>query len=222
LGKILVAHTEAPRYSRAEEVTNSITHGVAGALSIAGLIVLIVLASLQRDPWRIVSFSVYGGSLVLLFLTSTLYHSIPKQSVKRFMRRLDHATIYLLIAGTYTPILLVSLRGTLGWTLLGIVWGLALVGIACEVLHVKYLKILSMVLYLGMGWLAVLAFKPTLAAITPGGFTLLALGGVLYTIGVVFYLWRRLPFNHAIWHMFVVVASVCHFFAVAFYVLPTH
>ena len=208
-------------YSRAEEITNSITHGVAALLSVAGLTVLVMHAVQQGDPWRIVSFSIYGASLVALFLSSTLYHSIPAKAAKRFFQRMDHAAIYLLIAGTYTPFMLVTMRGTVGWTLLAIVWTLAATGIALEIIYRGRFKRLSLVLYLSMGWLGLAVIKPVLGQITSGGLTLLAVGGLLYTFGVIFYVWKRLPFNHAIWHVFVFAASTCHFFAVACYVQPT-
>jgi hemolysin III len=213
-------HTEHIQYSRGEEAVNAITHGAAAVLSLVGLIVLVVLAGSQGDPWRIVSFSIYGASLVSLFLISALYHGIPLHAAKRVLRRFDHASIYLLIAGTYTPFMLVPLRGGWGWSILSIVWGLAALGIALEVIFARRLAVLEMVLYLGMGWLGVVAIKPALALLPPGGFLLLALGGVLYTTGVVFYLWKRIPFNHAIWHVFVIAASACHFAALAFFVLP--
>lgn len=215
-----MSSAECARYSRAEEVTNSITHGVAAALSVVGLSVLVVLASLKGDPWRIVSFSIYGATLVCMFSASTLYHSIPARHAKFFFRRLDHSAIYLLIAGTYTPFMLVTVRGGLGWTLFGIVWGLAVFGIALKVAFFPRFEKLSIVLYLGMGWVGVVGIKPTLEAVTLPGMGLVALGGLLYTLGVVFYSWERLPFNHAIWHLFVVGASASHFFAMVFYVLP--
>lgn len=208
------------KYSRAEEITNSITHGIAALLSVAGLSVLVVLASLKGDPWRIVSFSIYGASMVALFLSSTLYHSIPTQGAKRFFQRMDHAAIYLLIAGTYTPFMLVTLRGVIGWTLLSTIWTLALTGIALEIFCHGRFKRLSLALYLGMGWLSILVIKPVLTQLSSGGMFLLALGGILYTFGVIFYVWKRIPFNHAIWHVFVLAASTCHFFAMACYVLP--
>ena len=207
-------------YSLAEEITNSVTHGIAALLSVAGLAVLLVLASQQGDPWRIVSFSIYGVSLVALFLSSTLYHSIPAKAAKRVFQRMDHAAIYLLIAGTYTPFMLVTMRGAVGWTLLAIVWALAITGIALEIFCRGRFKRLSLGLYLAMGWLGIVVIKPVVAQMTTGGLTLLAAGGLLYTFGVIFYVWKRLPFNHAIWHMFVFAASICHFFAVACYVKP--
>ncbi len=212
--------SQSPRYHCAEEIANSVSHGVAAALSIAGLTVLVVLAALKGDPWRIVGFSIYGSTLVTLYLASTLYHGIPVPKVKEFFRRLDHAAIYLLIAGTYTPIMLVGVRGGWGWAMLGIVWGMAAFGIALKFICFHRFEFLSVLLYLGMGWVGVIGVKPAIAALGYGGMTVVAIGGILYTLGVVFYLWDRLPYNHAIWHLFVVAASMVHFFAMVFFVLP--
>ena len=209
-----------PKLKVLEEITNSVTHGVAAALSIAGLTVLVVLASLKGDPWRIVAFSIYGATLVCLYLSSTLYHGISVPEVKRFFRRLDHAAIFLLIAGTYTPFVLVLFRGGWGWALFGFVWGMAAFGIALKVAFLGRFEALSIVLYLGMGWAGVVVIKPVLGTLSLPGLALVASGGVLYSLGVIFYLWDRLPFNHAIWHLFVVAASTCHFFAMVFFVLP--
>jgi len=215
-----MSQARCPKPKVLEEIINSVTHGVGAALSIAGLTILVVLASLKGDPWRIVAFSIYGATLVCLYLSSTLYHGIPVPGVKRFFRRLDHAAIFLLIAGTYTPFVLVLFRGGWGWALFGFVWGLAAFGIALKVAFLGRFEGLSIVLYLVMGWVGVIVIKPVLATLSGPGLALVAGGGVLYTLGVVFYLWERLPFNHAIWHLFVVAASVCHFFAMVFFVLP--
>ena len=209
-----------PKLKVLEEITNSVTHGVAAALSIAGLTVLVVLASLKGDPWRIVAFSIYGVTLVCLYLASTLYHGISVPAVKRFFRRLDHAAIFLLIAGTYTPFVLVLFRGGWGWALFGFTWGVAAFGIALKVAFLGRFEALSIVLYLGMGWAGVVVIKPVLATLSLSALTLVASGGILYSLGVIFYLWHRLPFNHTIWHLFVVAASTCHFFAMVFFVLP--
>jgi len=211
---------EHARYSLPEEITNSITHGIAAALSIAGLSVLVALAGIKGDPWRIVAFSIYGATLVILYVTSTLYHGIQHTKVKQFFRRLDHSAIFLLIAGTYTPFVLVAFRGTLGWTLFGIVWALAAFGIALKVAFTGRFEVASLALYIGMGWLGVAAIKPALESMPVGALVWLALGGIAYTSGVFFYACRRIPFNHAIWHVFVMMGSLCHFVAVAFFVLP--
>lgn len=210
---------DTPRYSIVEEVANCVTHGIAAALSIAGLTLLVTFAGLTGDPWRIVSFSIYGVTLVVLYVASTLYHGIPGPAAKQILRRFDHAAIFLLIAGTYTPFLLVMLRGGWGWTLFGIIWALAAFGVAIKVAFTGRFEVLTVILYLGMGWMGVAAIKPVVAALPPVGLGLLVAGGLAYTIGVVFYAGRCIPFNHAIWHMFVITGSVCHFLAVMFFVL---
>ncbi len=209
------------RYSVAEEVAHAVTHGVGLLASVAGLAILVVLATIRGDAWHIVSCSIYGSTLVLLYGASTFYHATPAPRVKSILRSLDHACIYLLIAGTYTPFLLVNLRGGWGWTLFGVVWTLALLGMLREA-GVKQRTIVGpLALYLGLGWLAVVAVKPMLDSIAPGGIALLVLGGLAYTGGVVFYCWGRLPYNHAIWHLFVLAGSALHFSAVLGYVIPT-
>ena len=188
-----------PRYSIGEEIANSVTHGVGVVLSIGGLAVLTAFASVLGNVWHIVSSSIFGGTLILLYASSTLYHSIQLPRVKRILRVIDHSAIFLLIAGTYTPFTLVSLRGAWGWTLFGIVWGLAIIGIVFQVTRLRQWPILSLALYVGMGWAVIIAAKPLLTAIDPGGLTLLLIGGLFYTGGIVFYVWRRLPYHHAIW-----------------------
>jgi hemolysin III len=201
-------------YSLREEIANSITHGVGAGLSIAGLTVLIILAVLRNSPWHLLGFTVYGITLVLLYLGSTLYHSIQHRSAKVIFQRLDHAAIYLLIAGTYTPFMLVKLRDAWGLTLLVIIWGLAVLGVAYKMLFINHYERLSTLGYVLMGWLCVAAGKEFLAAIPADILILLAVGGVLYTLGITFLIWQRIPYNHAIWHVFVLVASACHYFAV--------
>ncbi len=203
-----------------EEIANSITHGIGAALSIAGLTVLVVLAALYGDAWHVVSVSIYGSSLVLLYLASTLYHSFRQPRVKRFFKIADHAAIYLLIAGTYTPFMLVSLRGPWGWSLLGTIWGLAVVGIVFKFFFIGRYERLSLVIYLLMGWLCVVAAQPMITRIPAGGLLWLVAGGLAYSLGVIFYRWEVLRYNHAIWHLFVLAGSICHFFAILFYVLP--
>lgn len=208
------------KFTLKEEVWNGITHGIGTALAIAGLTVLVALAAINGDSWRVVSFSIYGSTLVLLYLASTLYHSIQIPKAKRVLRVLDHAAIYLLIAGSYTPFLLVNMRGRLGWTLFGVVWGLALLGIALRTIFVGRFEKLAVVGYVLMGWLIVVGFKEMQLAIPSGGMALIIAGGITYTVGVLFYAWRKLPYNHAIWHLFVMGGSICHFLAMLFYVLP--
>jgi len=204
-----------------EEVMNAVTHGIGTLLAVAGLVLLTVLAYLHGDIWHIVSFSIYGTTLVLLYLASTLYHSFTNEEVKRVFKILDHSAIYLLIAGTYTPFTLVPLHGVLGWTVFGVVWGLAIIGIVLKVFFAGRFKFVSTMCYLGMGWFIVVAIKPLLATVPALGMSWLFVGGLFYTLGSVFYLWKRIPYNHAIWHLFVLAGSVSHFIAVFFYVLPT-
>ena len=197
---------------------NSISHLIGAALALAGSVVLIVLAARLGDPWKIVSFSVYGVMLVLLYVFSTLYHSV-RGPAKSVLQKFDHCSIYLLIAGTYTPFALVSLRSTWGWWLFGVIWGLALVGIVQEIWWAKGARILSLIIYVLMGWLAMAVVLPLWKALTPAGFAWLAAGGACYTLGIVFYvLDHRVRHGHGLWHLFVLGGSICHFFTVLLYV----
>ncbi|MDQ0858758.1 hemolysin III family protein [Bacillus sp. V2I10] len=205
-------------YSIKEEIANAITHGIGVLLSIPALVYLIIFASKYGDAWHIVSFSIFGATMILLYLFSTLLHAIPHRKAKDVFEILDHSAIYLLIAGTYTPFLLVPLRGTLGFTLLGIVWGLAIAGIVLKIFFVKKFVILSTLAYILMGWLIIIAIKPLYEFLSPEGFALLLTGGLLYTIGAIFYVWRKIPYHHAIWHGFVLAGSAAMFFCVLFYV----
>lgn len=202
-----------------QERFNSISHGIGAAAALAGLVVLVVAASRQGDPWKIVSFSIYGATLLLLYTSSTLYHSL-RGKAKNVFRKLDHHAIYLLIAGTYTPFTLVTLRGAWGWSLFGIIWGLAISGIVVDSLPQKGLRILPVVIYLLMGWLILMALKPLLRALPSMGFLWLLLEGVFYTGGVVFYaLDERVRHFHGIWHLFVLLGSISHYFTVLFYIV---
>ncbi|MDP1656355.1 MAG: hemolysin III family protein [Hylemonella sp.] len=197
---------------------NSYSHLAGTGLAIAGSAVLIVLATRLGDPWKIVSFSIYGAMLVALYLFSTLYHSVRGRA-KDVLRKFDHCSIYLLIAGSYTPFTLVSLRGAWGWSLLGVVWGLALLGILQEIWLAKGARVLSLVIYVLMGWLALVAAAPLWDALTPAGFAWLAAGGACYTLGIVFYATdHKVRHGHGVWHLFVLGGSCCHFFTVLFYV----
>ncbi len=207
-------------YSIGEEIAHAVSHGIGMLLSIAGLVVLVTFAALYGDAWHITSSSIYGATLILLYTASTLYHGIPQPAAKRVLRRLDHAAIFLLIAGTYTPFTLVNLRGGWGWTLFGLVWGFALLGVVLETALKRRIKWLSLTLYLGLGWLVVIAIEPLLDAVAPGGLILLLAGGLCYSLGVIFYVWKRLAYHHAVWHLFVMAGSLLHFFSVFFYVLP--
>jgi hemolysin III len=207
------------KYSLGEEIANSVTHAVATVMSIAALVVLIVAAVSNGDAWHVVSFSIFGSTLILLYLASTLYHAIPLPRAKRILKTLDHSAIFLLIAGTYTPFMLVSLRETVGWTVFGVVWLLAVAGVVLKCCFVYRFQRLSLAVYLGMGWLCVLIGRDMYASLSGASLTFLALGGLAYTLGVVFYVWERLPYNHAIWHLFVIAGSTLHFFSVL-YTLP--
>ncbi len=198
---------------------NSISHLVGAALAIAGAVLLIVLASRVGDPWKIVSFSIYGAMLILLYVFSTLYHSVRGARAKTVLRKFDHCSIYLLIAGTYTPFALVSLRSSWGWWLFGVIWALALLGIAQEIWLAKGARVLSLVIYVLMGWLAVVVILPLWHALTPAGFTWLAAGGAFYTLGIAFYATdHKVRHGHGLWHLFVLAGSACHFFTMLLYV----
>ena len=204
-----------PFYTFGEEIANSVTHGVGVALAVAGLTVLVVLAALYGDSWRVVSFIIYGCSLLILYSASTLYHSIQHPRAKRVLRTMDHASIYILIAGTYTPFLLIGVRGSVGWTLLAIVWLMAAAGIVWKVFFLGRFEVLATLMYIFMGWMGVIAFRQMLVNVPKFGVMMLFAGGIVYTLGVIFYAWEKLPYNHAIWHLFVLGGSICHFFAVA-------
>lgn len=203
-----------PRQSAPEEIANAISHGLGTLLAIAGLVLLVVFASLQGDPWKVVSFSIYGTSLVGLYFASTLYHSFRKPRVKRFFKRLDHSFIYVLIAGTYTPMLLVLLNDSgWGWSMFGVIWGLAVLGVIFKAFFIGRFHFVSVGIYLLMGWLIVIAWKPIVGAMPDGMLTWIAIGGGCYTVGVIFYAWRTFPFHHTVWHLFVLAGSISHWFA---------
>ena len=219
LEKISTPRSVRP-FTLGEEIFHSITHGIGSGLSIAGLTLLVVLAALYGDVYQIVGFSVFGISLVVLYLSSTLYHGLQHPKTKRIFKVFDHSSIYLLIAGSYTPFLLVALRGTAGWILLGVVWAIALFGITLKVLFIDRFQILSVITYLLMGWLCVFVFREMLINIPIAGIIWLAAGGVLYTVGVIFYAMQKIPYMHAIWHFFVMGGSICHYFAVLLFLAP--
>lgn len=203
-----------------EERLNAVTHGIGTLLALVGLTFLMVLSYLHGSIWHQVSFGIYGGSLVLLYLASTLYHSFTNEKLKYIFKIIDHSAIYLLIAGTYTPFTLVLLHGVLGWTVFGVVWGLAVIGVTFQIFFVKRFKVLSTICYLVMGWLMVIFIKPLVLALPTMGLFWLIAGGLFYTVGALFYLYRWFPYNHAVWHLFVLAGSISHFITVLFYVLP--
>lgn len=208
-----------PRYSVLEEWANSLTHGIGLLLAIIGTVVLLWVAASSESAWKIVSAAIYGSTLIFMFLASTLYHSIQPASIRRVLRQVDHLAILYLIAGSYTPFTLVTLNGAWGWTIFGIVWGLTAVGTVLQLSPARHVKALMVTLYLLMGWTVIIAIKPLLANFAAGGLGLLVAGGLAYSFGVIFYANKRIPFNHAIWHLFVLAGAICHYFAVLFYVL---
>ncbi|QTC43237.1 hemolysin III family protein [Bacillus sp. V3] len=201
-----------------EELANAITHGIGFILSIPALVMLIIISIDRGTPWHIVSFSIFGASMILLYLFSTLLHSFKPSKAKNLFAVLDHSAIYILIAGTYTPFMLVSVRGALGWTLFGIVWGLAVAGVVFKCYFVDRYQVVSTLFYLVMGWLVIIAVKPLYFSLSGAGFSLLLAGGILYSIGAIFYVWNKLPYNHAIWHLFVLAGSGCMYFCILLYV----
>jgi len=201
-------------YTSGEEIANSVTHGAGAALSLAAIVALILFSGNYQDPWRSVGFSIYGSTLFILYLASTLYHAWPHHKLKAFFRLMDHASIFLLIAGTYTPITLIAMRGPWGWTLFGIIWTLAIGGVIFKLLFMGRFKAVSLALYAAMGWLAVIAIKPMLVLLPEGLLAWIIAGGLLYTLGIGFYVWKKLPYHHAIWHLFVLGGSLLHFFGI--------
>ena len=209
----------AQGYSLAEEIANSISHGIGCIFGIVGLVLLLTQAvEMRADSIAITSYSLYGGSMILLFLASTLYHAIPHQKAKYWLKKFDHCAIYLLIAGTYTPFLLVGLKSPLAQGLMVVIWSLALAGIIFKLTIAHRFKVLSLITYLRMGWLSLVVIYQLATRLSAGGVWLLAAGGIVYSLGVIFYVSRRIPYNHAIWHGFVLGGSVLHFCAIYFYV----
>lgn len=199
-----------------EEIANAVLHGIGLGLSIAVLVALIVLGRIHGNILYIVSFSVYGSTLILLYLSSTLYHSFPHGKVKDIFEIFDHSAIYLLIAGTYTPISLIAIKGGFGWTMFGIIWGVAICGILFKVFWIKKFVILSTVFYIIMGCFIIIAIKPIFTNMNITGIVFLFIGGASYILGTIFFLWRRIKYHHAVWHLFVLGGSTCHFFTMFF------
>lgn len=211
--------TILPKYTKNEEIMNAVTHGIGAGLSIAGLVILVVFASMQGDAWKIVASAIYGASMIVLYTASTLYHSLSKTKAAPKLNMFDHISIYYLIAGSYTPFMLVNLRGGWGWSIFGVVWACAIAGTVLKIIYGNKLRKVSTIIYLAMGWLIIIAIYPFVKNVETGGIILVVLGGLSYTIGVIFYKWKSLPFNHAIWHLFVLAGTVLQFFAVLFYVV---
>ena len=201
-------------YTQEEEIANCLTHGLGWLLSIAGLVVLVTFAALRSDAWAVTSGAIFGVSLVGLYASSTLYHSLRATRPKHVARVVDHVAIFYLIAGTYTPFMLVNLRGPWGWSLFGVVWALAIGGTVLKLFFTGRFRVLSTLIYLFMGWIVMVAIRPLVVALPRGSLIMLFAGGLAYSLGTVFYLWKRLPYHHAVWHLFVLAGSICHFFAV--------
>lgn len=199
-----------------EEIFNSITHGIGALLSIAALVILTVYAVNKGTTWHMVSFPIFGVSLFLLYLSSTLYHSFTKEKIKNLFARFDHAAIFLLIAGTYTPFVLTTLRGPLGWTLFGIIWGLAAAGIVIRSIYLTRFRKLMVGIYVAMGWMFMIAIVPMIQNLPASSIIFLFIGGGCYSLGVIFYAWRNLKYGHGIWHLFVLAGSITHFFSVLY------
>jgi hemolysin III len=206
-------------FSPGEEFAHSLTHGVGLLLGITALVLMVVFAAQRGSALRVVSCAVYGATLVVLYASSTFYHALPSGRGKRVFGILDHAAIYLLIAGTYTPFALVTIKGSWGWSLFAVIWGLAIGGVVLEAISRGRLRRIQLLLYLVMGWGIVAAARPLASELATAGLVLLIAGGLAYTLGVIFFVWKR-PFHHAVWHVFVLGGSVCHFFAVLLYVIP--
>jgi hemolysin III len=208
------------QYTRGEELASCVLHGIGTALAVVGLVVVVTAAFLRGDARHVVAVAIYGSTLVFLYLASTLYHAVRRPDAKRVLKILDHVGVYLLIAGTYTPFTLVTLGGAWGWSIFGIIWGLAILGVTLEASWVLRPKWVSVVVYVGMGWIIVVAIRPLAAALPAPGLWLLVAGGVAYTAGTVFYVWKSVRYMHAVWHAWVIAGSACHFFAILAYVVP--
>ena len=204
--------------SRKEDVVNSVIHGIGIGLSIAALVLLIVFARASGDVWDVVSLSIFGATLIFLYLSSTLFHGVKHRKVQEFFRRCDYIGIFLLIAGTYTPIALIYLRGSWGWTLFGVVWLIALMGIALRIFFASKIELVLAILYILMGWTILVAIKPALELIPVGVLTWLLIGGASYMLGLVFLSWKKLPYHHALWHLFVLAGSTAHFLGMFLYI----
>lgn len=210
---------EKRRYTLGEEIFSSIVHGIGAALGIVALVTMVVRAANHKDVYAVVSAAIFGASLIILYTMSTLYHALTNEKAKKVFRIFDHATIFLLIAGTYTPYLLVSMRGQTGWILFGVLWGLTAVGVVFDAVMLDKFRKIEMLLYIGMGWCIVVASGTLVASLAKGGLILLFTGGVLYTVGILFYAMKKVRYMHSIWHFFVLAGSILHYFSVYLYVL---
>lgn len=215
-----LSHSSFRKYTKGEEIFNSVTHGVGAAAAIGGTVVLLVFACFHASSLAVASCAIYGGTLFFLYLMSTLYHALVNEKAKRVLRVFDHCSIFLLIAGTYTPFTLITLRGPLGYTIFGIIWGAALLGIVLNAISIERFKKFSLICYLAMGWAIVFAFRPLLADLSALSLVFLGLGGVFYSAGVLFYTRKQYRYMHSIWHLFVLAGSVLHYFSILCIVKP--
>lgn len=211
---------QIPNYSLGEEITNAILHGVGALLAIAALVLCVVFSAIHHNPYAVVSSCLYGSTLIILYTMSCLYHSLKVNNAKRVFRIIDHCSIFLLIAGTYTPLTLVSLNGPIGWTLFGIIWGVSILGIILNAIDLNKYKVISMILYIMMGWAIIFTFPRLLKVIDMAGIYLLVAGGIVYTIGAIFYgVGKKIKYMHSVFHFFVLAGSILHFFAILLYVI---
>ncbi|WP_091775177.1 PAQR family membrane homeostasis protein TrhA [Piscibacillus halophilus] len=209
----------AYEFTRKEEAVNAFTHGLGALLSIAGLVILIIFSSIHGTVWHVVSVTVYGVTMLIMYLSSTIVHALKDGRAKDIFLFIDHSSIYLFIAGTYTPILLVLLRGPIGWTLFGVIWGVSILGIIFKIFFVKRFMVVSTLIYIFLGWFIVFVWNPLAQEMAVRGLIFLVIGGILYSVGSIFYMWRGFPYHHAVWHLFVVAGSAFHFFAILFYIV---
>ena len=211
---------QIPKYSLSEELISSISHGVGGLLGISALVLLVVFSAITGDPWKVASCAVYGATLIILYTMSTIYHALRVNKAKRVFRVIDHCSVFLLIAGTYTPFTLVSLRGVTGWWMFGVVWGAAVLGIVLNCVDLKKFAKFSMICYIAMGWVVILAIKPMINAVGASGMIFMLLGGIAYTIGAAIYgFGKKIKYMHSLWHFFVLAGSILQFFTILFYVI---
>ena len=219
-----MTHSTPRRYTISEEVAHSAIHSLGSHLGAAMLALMVVFGvqSGEQVAWKVVSAALFGFSIILLYTVSSAYHAITHPRTKQILKVCDHMAIYILIAGSYTPFMLVTLRPeypVIAWTIFGIVWGLTIMGIVFKVFFTGRLRLVSTLAYVGMGWIIVFAIKPLMATLPAAGLVWLLIGGLCYTLGAIFYLWRLMPFHHAVWHLCVLAGTLCHFFAVLFYVM---
>ncbi len=219
--RILTKKSFLPTYTLGEDLANAISHGIGACLSVAALVLCVVQAARHGTAAGVVGASIYGATLIVLYTMSTLYHAITNQSARKVLRVFDHVSIYLLIAGTYTPITLVTIRGAMGWVIFGVVWGMAVLGIVLNSVSIEKFKKFSIVSYIMIGWAVVIGMRQVIENMPKNGLVFLVIGGVLYTVGIIFYALKKVKYMHSVWHLFVLAGSIMHFFCVYLYVLPT-